>query len=221
MDKDYFNTIYDKYWEKQTKVYGITTYEKYIIHEINKRNPKKVFEVGIGNGWPIGTSLKRRGIEVNGCDIAKRLVEQAQEKLNNTDGIYVGKVQEINIKEKFDVVYCVRSSWYMLDFYEVLENMTNMMKDDGYIVFDIMEKESLYYIKQLYKQFQTKFYHYIGLSVEEEWKLCFYSQYMIEYFLKKHKMKFYSFNERQITRSKDFLNTPKRIYVCKKGDIIK
>ena len=41
MTKDYFNSIYDKFWEKQTKVYGVTRYEKYIIHEIVKESPRK------------------------------------------------------------------------------------------------------------------------------------------------------------------------------------
>lgn len=60
MTKDYFNTIYDKYWEKKSKLYGITRYEKYIIHAIMKRKPKKVFEVGIGNGYPHRSGVKSK-----------------------------------------------------------------------------------------------------------------------------------------------------------------
>ena len=49
-------------------------------------------------------------------------------------------------------------------------------------------------------------------------KLYFFSRRQIEKILKLYGMQFYSYNERTITKSKDYWNTPKRIYVCWRGE---
>lgn len=214
MDKKYFNTVYDKFWEKQTQLYGFGKYEKYIAYVIKKSNPKRVFEVGIGNGWPIGVTLSHKGISVSGCDISERLVEQARVNLNNQDGIWVGELGDYTGNEKYDVVYCVRTSWYIKNFDKLLEKMFSMTDSNGYVIFDIMESQSIYFLKLLYRWGKAKILQIIGLDVEGEQKLFFYSRYKIEHILRKRNIKFYSYNERTITRSRDYANTPKRIYVC-------
>ena len=90
----YYKNEYSKFWEKQTKIYGYGRYEQYLVKIIAQSSPKKVFEVGIGTGWPIGVSLKNLGVEVDGCDIADSLVCLARENLDNEKGIYVGDVME-------------------------------------------------------------------------------------------------------------------------------
>ena len=61
-----------------------------------KRKPKKVFEVGIGNGYPIGVALSQNDIKVYGCDVAKSLVESARRNLHN-DEIWVGELKNIKM----------------------------------------------------------------------------------------------------------------------------
>lgn len=219
MEKDYFNTVYDKFWEKQTKVYGITKYEKYIIHEIIRRKPKKVFEVGIGNGWPIGVALHRKNIKVCGCDVSKRLVESARKNLHCQEEVWVGELKSNSGNEKYDVTYCVRTSWYIPDFFQVLDKMISMMEEQGCVIFDIMEKSSLYFIKLSWDQLKTKMFNLIGVNIVGERKLYFYSRKKIERLLRKKGIQFYCYNERTITKSRDYVNTPKRIYVCKKGEL--
>lgn len=217
MARDYFNSIYDVIWERKTKFYGFAKYEKFIVHEIIKRNPDKVFEVGIGNAWPIGMALKKKNIRVFGCDVSKKLVEAAHQNLNCNEGIYVGELKDIVLKEKFDTVYCVRTSWYITDFYQVLERMFSIVENDGYVIFDIMERESLYFGKQVMDQIKTIIKKYMGLKEENRRRLFFYSRFEIEKYLRKNKISYYCFNERLIEHSNDYANTPKRIYICKKG----
>ena len=85
-EKKYYKEIYSKFWVNQTKKYGYSTYEQNIVRLVSKSTPKKVFEVGIGTGWPIGNALKESGIEVDGCDIAESSVVLAQKKLKNENG---------------------------------------------------------------------------------------------------------------------------------------
>lgn len=77
-ETNYYKTVYNKFWEKQTKKYGYSLYEHRLVQLISKSSPKEVFEVGIGTGWPIGAALKAKGINVDGCDIARSAVKLAK-----------------------------------------------------------------------------------------------------------------------------------------------
>jgi len=90
----YFNKSYDSkerfisYWHQ--------------IDEIIKLNPKKVLEIGVGNGF-VSEYLKKRGIRIVTLDIDKRLKPDI-----------VGNVLNIPLSdESFDIVAC----------YEVLEHL--------------------------------------------------------------------------------------------------
>lgn len=121
-ETQYYKTVYSKYWAEQTKKYGYAPYEQNLVRLIVKSSPKKVFEVGIGTGWPIGASLKKKGIEIDGCDIAESSVALAKKELDNEKGIWIGDVLEYRgDKESYDVVYCVRASWYMPNFYRTVK----------------------------------------------------------------------------------------------------
>lgn len=211
--------FYDIFWDKQTIKYGVTQYEKYIIHEITRRKPEHVFEVGIGNGWPIGVALDKRDIIVHGCDISKKLISSAKKNLGNSSErscIFAGEVQKYQGKGKYDVVYCVRTSWYIENFENTISKMISMTKD-GYVIFDIMQKESLYHVKQIILDIKWEILRFLGVNLEEHMNLYFYSRYRIERVLRHRGISFYSYSEREISSNKDVWNTPKRIYVCRIG----
>lgn len=65
---------------------------------------------------------------------------------------------------------------------------------------------------------KTYIYKVLGLERVGENKLYFFPRRQIEKILKLYGMQFYSYNERTITKSKDYWNTPKRIYVCWRGE---
>lgn len=72
-ETQYYKNVYSKFWVNQTKKYGYSQYEQNLVHLIARSNPQRVFEVGIGTGWPIATALKEKEIKVDGCDIAESL----------------------------------------------------------------------------------------------------------------------------------------------------
>ena len=213
---EYYKNVYSQFWMKQTKIYGIGEYEKIIITEILKCNPDTVFEVGIGTGWPIASMLrqKRKDILINGCDIAEMLVDEAKRTLNVNDGIWTGDIANLNISQKYDVCYCVRSSWYIPDFYKKIEKMIDITKSGGYIIFDIMDDRSLYYYKQQNVRFQNRLFNWVGIEVDEAPSLKFYSCKKVRRLLKKKGITYECFGERDITSNKDYFNTPKKLYVC-------
>ena len=95
-EMNYYKTVYDKFWVNQTKLYGYGPYERKLVNLIADCSPERVFEVGIGTGWPIGSALKEKGIKIDGCDVAQELVALARESLDNAEGIWMGEVTEFH-----------------------------------------------------------------------------------------------------------------------------
>ncbi len=142
-DREYLETQYADFWKDQTHKYGINAWEQKIIDVILESGPKVCFEVGIGTGYPIATTLLEKGVETDGCDLAESSVKEACTRLGREYGrqIFTGDLMEIDIKNSYDAVYCVRSSWYMETdhFLEVLDKMIGIAKSGGTIVFDYMD----------------------------------------------------------------------------------
>ena len=143
-EREYLQNTYAGFWQKQTHVYGIGMWEQKILDVITDKDPKRCFEVGMGTGFPIATSLADQGITVDGCDLAESSLAEACKNLNRKigEGIYCGDLLELDISEKYDITYCVRSSWYMHTdhFLDTLRKMSSMTKDGGYLIFDYMDR---------------------------------------------------------------------------------
>ncbi|EOS35258.1 hypothetical protein C808_05037 [Lachnospiraceae bacterium M18-1] len=217
-EKQYYKTVYNKFWVNQTKIYGHGEYTKKIVSLISKSAPKKVFEVAIGTGWPIGAALKAKGIEIDGCDIAETSVALAQEELGNKNGIWIGTVQEYTGGILYDVTYCVRSSWCIPDFYSVVEKMISMTKPGGYIIFDIMDRNSPYCLKHRLQNIKNDYYRFLGIDVDEQYGMHFISLYSMKHFLRKNNLIYQYWLERKITQNRDRMNTPKVVFCCRKQE---
>ena len=110
----------------------------------------------MGTGLPIGTALYRKGIDVHGCDISIKLVSSAKRNLGKQADdtcIFVGEVEEYHGGGRYDVIYCARTSWYINNFENTIRKMISMT-ENGYVIFDIMQKES--FILCLSRRFCTE-----------------------------------------------------------------
>ena len=216
-ETQYYKTVYSKFWKNQTKKYGYTAYERYLVRLIADSSPKRVFEVGIGTGWSIGTALKEKGITVDGCDIAETSVDLARKELENTDGIWTGDVMDYKGEnEVYDVVYCVRASWYIPDFYQAVSKMVSMTKLGGYIVFDVMDKYSPHCLHMQKEEMKEKYFRFLGIDVEENFGQHFINLWQMKRFLKRNGLSYECWNERDITGSGDWKHTPKVVFCCRK-----
>lgn len=214
----YYKNVYSKYWVNQTKKYGYGAYEQNLVRLILKPHPRKVFEVGIGTGWPIGAALKEKGVEIDGCDVAESSIALAQKELDNEKGIWVGDIMEYKGEEEaYDVTYCVRASWYIPDFYTTLKKMISMTKPGGYVIFDIMDKNSLCCLKSGWQHVKENYYKFLGIDVDEKYGQHFMSIMGMRKFLKKNRLSYQYWGERELTHNKDIYNTPKVVFCCRKG----
>lgn len=140
----YFETKYSEFWKKQSIVYGRQEDDGLdkIIEMLKNIHAKTAFEVGIGTGWPIASELYTDGTEVSGCDIAESLVRTAQGNYPEMK-LYVGDIWSVPFeKRKYDLVYCIRSSWCMKNFLNVTEKMLDITNEGGYVVFNILNSNN-------------------------------------------------------------------------------
>lgn len=212
----YFSEVYNKFWENQTKKYGFAPYEQNLVRVISQSMPQKVFEVGIGTGWPIGAALKKKGITVDGCDLAESSVALARKELDNESGIWAGDVLSYEGETKYDAVYCVRVSWYIPDFYATVSKMITMTKPGGRIVFDVMDRDSLCCRKIRLRMAKEAYYRFLGIHLDEPYGTHYINLRRMKHFLKESGLSYQCWGEREITGNRDRFNTPKVVFSCRK-----
>lgn len=218
---DFYKDSYGDYWVNAVKRYGIGSYEKAVLNMLDKCSSQYAFEIGIGTGWPFAAYLAKKGTAISGCDISKRVIRELKKSYPDFQ-VYVGEFKKQD--KKFDLVYCIRSSWFMENFYQVLYEMMDSVEDGGHLIFDIMDQNAPYYLYNHYyeskpntlKECYRKYI--IKENLEKNPPLNFYSISKINRILKNCGFSFKIYHEKSITHVDDFWTTPKRLYYCRKCD---
>ncbi len=131
-------------WLKEVEQYGKNSYVLGILNLIEGCKPRRVFDVGCGNGFPFASSLLEKNIEVHGCDPSLSLLKEATRQYPALRWYHTGyehMVEKIN-GARYDVVYCLRSTWLFPNIISALGNMLEITKPGGIIIFDIMNSDS-------------------------------------------------------------------------------
>lgn len=135
--------IYPQYWSRASRKYGLDAYCAGLLALIKSQSPppQNVFELAIGNGFPFAENLASSGIDVAGCDISEELVDELKATFPAIRA-FVGGYADSSCVEKFDIVYCFRSSWHFPDIDRAIDFMLKIVKPKGVIIIDIMNSES-------------------------------------------------------------------------------
>lgn len=136
---------YSHFWADQVVKYGFDDYCKGLCEMVEKKKPSSVYEMAIGTGWPFAITFYEKGIEVAGSDISELLIEELADRYPGIKA-NVASYENINPAEeqKYDVVYCFRSTWYFPNLIKALDTMFELAKKGGVVIFDIMNKDSDY-----------------------------------------------------------------------------
>lgn len=94
--------------------------------------------------------------------------------------------------------------------------MISMTKPGGYIVFDVMDKNSLCCLKCRWNSIKEKYFKLLGIHVDEQYGEHFVSLWRLKIFLKKEGLSYHYWREQEITKNKDIFNTPKVVFCCRK-----
>ncbi len=216
--EEYFEKVYASFWHNQVKKYGFTQHEDFALRKMLKNKPKTAFEVGIGTGWPMAVTLyKENNVQMSGCDISKSLIEEARENLGDTE-LYVGELFDLDIKKKFDLVYCFRTSWYIKDFYKMLLQMSDMTNEGGMILFDIFDQFSLQYIKHLFHRVYNRIIwaggFIFGRNIIKQPDDNYFNINKIKTILKEFDIEVY--RQHEVLNVKKRINQAKVMFVCTK-----
>ena len=104
----------------------------------------------------------------------------------------------------------------MADFYATLKKMISMTGKGGYIIFDVMDKNSPCYLKSKWLDLRDGYLKCLGIAIDERYRTYFVSISNIKKFLKKNNLTYHYWGERKITGNKDIMNTPKVVFCCRK-----
>jgi ubiquinone/menaquinone biosynthesis C-methylase UbiE len=142
---------YSRFWLKRVEEYGFDSYCKGLCKIVEEKTPKSVYEIAIGTGWPFAINFIKKGIEVAGSDISKILIDDVNKHFPDIQ-TSVASYEELSlIKEKFDVVYCFRSTWYFSDIFKAIDSMFNLAVSGGCVIFDIMNEDSPFFKILIFK----------------------------------------------------------------------
>ncbi len=133
-----------RHWPREAQGYGKNAYVSGLLNLIEQQHPKRVFEVGLGNGFPFAEGLLEKNIDVHGCDVSEFLLQELSRKYPAVTYYHAGyetMVEKVGA-QKYDVVYCLRSTWYFSDIFTALKNMLVITRPGGAIIFDIMNSDS-------------------------------------------------------------------------------
>jgi len=133
-----------RHWPGEAQSYGKNEYVSGLLKLIEAQQPERVFEVGLGNGFPFAESLLGKNIDVHGCDVSKFLLQELAQKYPRITYYHASyeTMQEKVGAQKYDVVYCLRSTWYFPDIFTALKNMLAITRSGGAVIFDIMNSQS-------------------------------------------------------------------------------
>ena len=228
MYNTYFETTYSEFWKKQSQVYGKQEEDglNKIIDILKGLRAKTAFEVGIGTGWPIASDLNDTGISISGCDVAESLIKVAQEKYPQMK-LYVGDIWQVPFeKEKYDLVYCIRSSWYMKDFLDVISKMLEIANNGGTVVFNILNSRNslnrkarikTWFIRMAVRVYGAMKVLFCNRDYIASCPSYYYDLEMVTDVLNKNKVQYQVYSTNQLLGEEQFMeDSQKLLFVVKK-----
>lgn len=155
--------MYCKFWNKSRKKYGLEQYDEDLINLVSKNIPKRnrILDVGIGDGYPFASQLNNIGYQLYGIDLSPTHVAMVRKEFPNII-VDVGDAQSLKFPNKyFDGVYCFRSTWYIPDLELSIKEMIRVLKDGGFLIFDIQNLRHPMFARNVKKLLKRNSYHYM------------------------------------------------------------
>jgi len=113
---------------------------------LSTKTPLNVLEIGAAGGHFLNL-VKQKGHQVTGCDLSESQCKAAHDQYGIN--IINSDVKDLDIKEKFDVIFMFQLFEHISDPCDFLYSVCQLLKQDGYLILDVPNiNEALY---RLYK----------------------------------------------------------------------
>jgi len=178
---NYFESSgYVKICEEEGYISNTEQEVNFVIGEMSRLfvpQPRKILDVGCGDGRH-SILLAKKGFEVVGVDVSKKLIEKASNKTSTTYGVIkpqflVKDMREISFHDEFDCVVFFFSVFGIFDRetnLEILRRVRKALKRNGIIILDLWNLFAfISYINS--KGMQVK-REVSSLKIKETYKFC-------------------------------------------------
>lgn len=137
----------------------------FIISILKKIKPKKLLDVGCGNGQRTRIFAKYVKEKVLGIDYAEEMIKQAKSLKNNKVNFVVANTLNFNTDEKFDVIVSCRSiinQSSTQNQLKLFKKLHSMLKKNGHLIIAEASVEGLCRLNKLRRTFGLK-------PIDEHW----------------------------------------------------
>ncbi|MGY5880550.1 MAG: class I SAM-dependent methyltransferase [Candidatus Thorarchaeota archaeon] len=96
----------------------------------------EVLDAGCGVGTPVSQFLVKKGFNVTGVDISKKLIDLAKQNIPEAS-FYQKNILNMDFpNDSFDGIICVYTLWHIprTDHSSIIENFCRMLKNNGILV---------------------------------------------------------------------------------------
>lgn len=130
--------LWNSKWSKLDNKLSTTNYSKRVYKFLENKNIKSILDLGSGDGKD-SLYFSKKGIQVTSVDFSKEAMNKLikiidDEKINNIK-TFIADIKNLNLTEKFDVIYANLSLHYFDDktTAKIFSNLLKLLNQDGYL----------------------------------------------------------------------------------------
>ena len=147
---DALNIKYSNVWKSEAKKIMNDREMRFISDKFKRFNPKKILDIGIGNGRILEHLLcnTESNVEIFGLDISDNMVNICQKRFSDERKIKkidVCDISKVNIcfDEKFNFITAIRILKYNKNWKRILYKVHKRLDNNGIFVFTVLNNQSL------------------------------------------------------------------------------
>ena len=130
--------LWNSKWSKLDGKLSATNYSKRVYKFLKNKNIKSILDLGSGDGKD-SLYFSKKGIQVTSVDFSKEAMNKLikiinDKKIDNIKTI-VADIKNLNLNDKFDVIYANLSLHYFDDktTAKIFSNLFELLNQDGYL----------------------------------------------------------------------------------------
>lgn len=132
--KNHFDETAEEYDKSYDGMFVKCMYNE-ILDRVIKLNPKKILDLGCGNGNILKLLSQKTDAELCGLDLSEKMICQAEKRLAGKAEFTIGDAENLPYKtNEFDVVICNASFHHYTNPVKVLKEVKRILKSHGVLI---------------------------------------------------------------------------------------